>query len=299
MKVRLLKKISIISSLLPLLAATPVWSAERPVVKTEFTLAESGYRSEYKATEIKEIESRVARRIASVLNSKIGFLAFSSEAPSDFVLTFKLDSRGPGASPTLKEVGFFASLTISEDSSSRRSSREVYWVFRTASSSWSYGSVDTLVREIDLKLLNNNESSSQVNELIREVLSHIPIARTEIHHLKDPLGWIIPYKHDDLCMGRESSLLIDSRLPSGGGPMPVRFEAVARMKFNPRAASNLEDSRGNILCMVKSGQEEIDRLERTPGDEVVVSGVYVIEYMRACRPRLASPEDLLREGGGL
>jgi len=254
-------------------ASTSVQAVTKPTVAVRFELKEGRkYRKEFGAA-CTDLETRAASRIATALSSRIRFLDFSPSATGTAAtLAFSLDDLDPSSTATLQEVGFHVTLS--------GVTTKLYWRFRSAEAYMKrVGTLEALVEEI-----GQNIESREGADLVDALLSKISIA-DEARMVQAPpleLGWIIPYKQEDLCMDRESVLVLDYDLPSALTSIPQSYEAkVIQPSLQPESGSPFESSRGQILCEARKGQEHVESLTQPQGHSPTLKAVRVQKYLRS------------------
>lgn len=254
-------------------AALPARATDRPRVSVSFELSERRLQNAFQPAQRKELEARAAAVIAQRLGERIGFVAFSADAPAGpHMLAVRLEAA-PGSSQALFKETL---LRLELSGPGVVTARSLSWRFRPEERYGDpTGGVEALVREIELRLRDIDYRA-----LIQDVLSQVAIAR-EARVWQDPVGWVIPYRKAELCLDFRSVMRIESMLPSGAGPVLREYTARASADFDPPAGPGSPGTtalRGRLFMQPEGSAEGLAELRRARPEEVSVRGVYVIEY---------------------
>jgi hypothetical protein len=263
--------------LIGMLAATLATTASaqtRTTIAVAFRLQERLYRLEYKPADVQQLEAVLADSIASILSRRIPFVQFSRALPAPRTLLMTLDRKDRVSVAQNQETGFY--LQLVQDGAPSTSQ---YW--RTFRPERDYlmarGSVSAFRNELQARF-----EISEV-ESIQDLLRGIPIA-TEATLWTDALqglGWILPFKRQDLCMGEETTLRVANTIRSSI-ETKKDFRAQARGVFNPTVVPpGLQSSRGNVMGMATDAGTDLDVLRNAPPSAITVIGVYVDRYQRS------------------
>jgi len=250
-------------------------AAEPPLVKVEFKLNDDSYRQHFDRSPavIGALEAAVAERLSRTLSDHHRFLRFASApaGPGEYGLRVALEPLSAAENPPLREVGLQVSASGPDGGVQQA---RAYWRLRTAQQGLvRIGSPDELGKEIEVK----TEAAGFHDLLAHDVLRRIPIAEKGFLWT-DPLGWILPYRDRELCMGQGSRLVVRNNLPTGAGVEPVEVEAVARMPFDPPtpAPSPYEEQRLNLFARA----EKPDALGTVADPKrVAVVAVFVAQFV--------------------
>ncbi len=241
-------------------------SSERTRLHVTFSLPDDHYRDNFLDPDLVEIEELTAAGIAEVFSKAMPFLEFGADVQAAYGLKIELDRAEGSGSNLPAEFGFHIALSGPGVPPDARS----YLVFRRKDQfSQIIGSPDELLAEIRDKL-----ESADHNRFIKEVLSHVPIAREGM--LTDDLeGWIIARDRKNLCFDGESRLMVINDFPfPNAGRVKHAFQAIV-----------LTASRPEIILRVDKRVVDTDmlaKLKAAGAGEIVVISVSVLEFTRRC-----------------
>lgn len=219
-----MKRLCIAGALALLLAADPVL-AQRPTVRVTFQVVEASFANTF-GPRRRALERRAADVMASKLDSVARFAKFVTAGRGDYELRFSLDRRHRGTSGR-DEVGVWATLSLP-------GSNELYWKYRDSNE---YS--DARGNEVAFfGRLNDVANRGALRNLVNELLTKIPLPRAQDIRPWAPLGWILPFKHTDLCLEPASTFRIYNSYRTRNGLEVIDIVAVARTVFNPRPLSS-------------------------------------------------------------
>jgi hypothetical protein len=275
-----LRGLPVLASLLFLVAATSTRAAERPKVSVRVEVVESTYRSDLRTDELRWIEESAARALVSRLAHQFGFLSFDT-ADAPLLLSARLEPRDRKNFP---ETGFRIALERSRGGR-LGDPAGVWWSFRPAEA---YGmqaivSKEDFEREIELKL-----DMVDYGQLMRAALTAVTIA-TDAELVKEAvigangeissfLGWKIPYLCRELCIDRDSVLVVENTVPvTAVGPTQFAFRARSLRRSGASGEDPLE---AQVVGEAEPGQLHLDDLLKAPREAISIQGVRVVEYRR-------------------
>jgi len=254
---------------------------ERPTLAVAVDLVADRFENAFDGAEIKEIEEQAAARIAVTLQERLRFLVISDGTSAGYGITLELDDP-PQASP-LGELDAYLRMH-DPDGESRR----ILWhPFRKGIDALrSLGSPTEMVAEVDAKV-----ATADFEMLVDSLLSRIPITN-EGATWEDPLGWVIPFAMEDLCIDQGSSLLVQTVVLTGAGPQAMPYRAKVLGVFQPTAfPAHLERFRRGIFSQVDVDQDNVALLlDAAAQGGAELQAVFVIAY----RPREADCESMAR-----
>jgi len=255
----------LVAAALVVAAPSRAGADDRPAVTVRFVLADPNYKVKFSDADRPGVEAAAAMRLAQRLSDRIGFVRFTTQGDLDTVLTFELNRQDPRGTSDIRELGFHVTL--------RRQGQAVsdsaYVMFRPQTeSAASIPDRDALLEAIGAKVAEASGPRGPITAL----LSGLPIAHAAVF-MKSPLGWAIPYRHDDLCMDEASVVLLSNTIDSPAATVVHQFTA--------RASGRLKDGepRGRILGEPDpASQAHLDELINAPPEQVRVDAVYVVQY---------------------
>ena len=238
---------------------------DRPVIKVRFVIADVSYKLKFADSDRPAVEGAAAARIAERLGARIGFVRFTTQDGPDTVLTFELNRQDPSGTGDIREVGFHVTLRQQGQPLGDR----VYVMFRPQTESLApIPGREALTESIGPKVAEAAAPRGPITAL----LSAIPIARQALL-VQNPLGWVIPYRHDDLCMDEASVVRLSNTVDSPMTTVVRQFTA----KTSGRAKQG--ELRGRIFGEPHPvAQDHLDDLRNTPAERIRVDGVYVVQY---------------------
>jgi hypothetical protein len=239
-------------------------AGDKPDVQIRFRLAEPDYLTGFTNAEVGWIEQQVGHALVERLGPEFRFVDFGTATGPEHVLTVEL--RRAGSS---QEVGYHANL---EGPSAL--SDPIYSVFRPDTAAGdAVGTKQALARELKERL-----SSIDHDRIGKQLLGKVPIPAAGTQLLKRPwLGFKIPFTLSELCMDKDSLLLIENTIPVDEFMVEKAFEATSErvtvVGDTPTAALA-----GPIYTRVKPGQDLGDELKSADPDQVIIRMIYVIDY---------------------
>lgn len=251
---------------------------DRPLIQVRFVIADPGYRLKFSDADRPGVEAAAAARIAERLAARIGFLRFTTGDGPDTVLTLELNRQDPTGTGDIREVGFHVTLRRQGQPLGER----VYVMFRPQTESLApIPGRDALVEAIGPRVADAAAPRGPITAL----LSAVPIAHQAVL-VQDPLGWVIPYRHDDLCMDEASVVRLSNTVDSPVATMVRQFTARASGR------TNQGEARGRIFSEPDPAtQAHLDDLRNLPAARIHVDAVYVVQYSprTPCDAMLAPP----------
>lgn len=246
----------------------------KPTLKVEVKVAEPSYRATLGDAEAADLERKATQLIIDLLNRNAGFLNYSTDSGT-LVLRFTLDAKEQPVAAHRREVGFHIKL-----SGTNFTARVMYTKFRDADAfSASLGRVDDLVFEISIRL----GQPDFVPSLVEQILSGVPIAESGELLRNGTLHWIIPFRHDELCLDSNSVLFIQHEVQGNLGPSRKRAYAQPVGPFQPNDPSLFPQYRDNLLSDQAPEQRdvspEVQLLMTAPLDRIRVKQVFVRFYV--------------------
>ncbi|HZM70385.1 MAG TPA: tetratricopeptide repeat protein [Candidatus Cryosericum sp.] len=268
-------------------AGAPGWTgaAEKTKVGVTFALAEQRFVDSFDAQVVRpRLERNAAKKLAGILGG-LSFVSFTTEAGAPYQLEFRLAAQDPRAAGPRKAVGIRASLAGPDGGG------PVYIPFRGPEDYFARIPGETeLIEQVALAI--TDELAEKIG---RQLLSHVPIA-AEATIWRDPLGWILPYKEDEICMDRESVVVVRHAFPTPAGPVTREFRGKAIGVFTNATTAGDVDSVGRIFTRAEVPQQDIDWLQAPQGRAVEVKQVFVSEYRpidTGCPIATVPPESVL------
>jgi hypothetical protein len=243
-----------------------------PLVGVRFNVREPSYRTEYGAA-LGQIERRFAGFVAGRLAQQMPYMRFdtSSTAPRTLVIT--LNRRDPGSSAPRHELGLFVRL-VGEGASAP----EQYWVM--------FRPIDQFLarRGTPAQLLNELQVRFRAGdvEVLQAALRPVPIA-VQAQLWLNPLAWILPFKHRDLCMDFNTTLLVRSSIQSSAGLLHDEYIAKANREFGPTGTlpAALRSQVGNVMGSLTTQRGDLDALRQATPSSIRISGIFVDRYHRS------------------
>ena len=248
-------------------APAPVTADDRSAVTVRVVLADRDYRAHVPPAELPDLEAALAERIARHLQGRIGFVRFTAQSGADSVLAFELDRQDRSGTSALREVGFHITL----HQASQPLGEKIYVRFRSQTETFN----QILGREALLEAVGPKVAeASGPRGPITTLLSWLPITRPAVF-MSSPLGWAIPYRHDDLCMDNNTRVRLPTRIKS----------AVASVvhDFTARTSGALTDGDRILGVPDPQSQAHLDDLKNARPDQVLVETFYVVEYSPKAR----------------
>lgn len=250
----------------------------RPHVAVRFDLEAPDYVNAFTREERDTLEKDAAARAATVLNERFPFLVFVADRDTSPRLEIRLERLDPTAPPEKpQEVGLHMGLVIEgADYDS------CYWKLRDDSGdtigSWSGLSLD----------VQSCVERADEQTMVDQLLSHVSIADSSLCW-PDPVAWVLPYRQEDLCIEPHSRVAVEADVPSGGGPMEMKFETDLKSSFNPPSTLGREEYRGRVWVVAEATPSDL-ALVQGHADSVQTRAVYMLHFLRSrpCR-ELAGP----------
>jgi hypothetical protein len=192
--------------LLSLVFASTAAAAEvRPEVAVSFVLAVERWQDHFGSGR-PAFESQAAERISKWFGERVGFALFTPSSTSPNKLAVHLEPTPDTANRTYKETRLRLVLTGGPNPAA-----PLIWPFRSAETyAEPISGGPGLLKELEFRLEQINPA------LINQVLSQVSIAK-KAHLWKNPVGWVIPYRMSELCMGASSVVRIVSMMPTDVG----------------------------------------------------------------------------------
>ncbi|HKJ02178.1 MAG TPA: hypothetical protein VJ997_06975, partial [Longimicrobiales bacterium] len=176
--------------------ASPAQGQQRTPVGVRFTLGDELYRSELTDAEIAGLEADGASLLAEELGRKIPYLDFRPLDTTAYQMHFLVAKRSATAgADALAQIGLFADLESADPTS-----RDIYWLTmrRPEDALQPVGTPADILDQLRLKL----RLDADYTLLADSLLAHVPVADTAAAW-GDPLGWVLPFHGQDLCMDRQ------------------------------------------------------------------------------------------------
>jgi hypothetical protein len=212
----------------------------------------------------------LAARTVERLRDRIGFMRFTADGNADAVLTLDVD-RGPDRTPgsALREVGLHAALAHG----GQPLGEGAYLTFRPVGSSKAIPERAPLAEEMAQKVAEAAGPRGPITGL----LSQIPIARAA-RFVKDPIGWVIPFRHDELCINDVSVVRVANVVETPTASVSREF--TARTSGRYRQDGQQERILGEPH---PTAQDHLDEFKNTPVERIRVDAIYVVSYTRHTR----------------
>ncbi|MCP5114259.1 MAG: hypothetical protein GY953_25800, partial [bacterium] len=229
--------------------------------------------------------------LISNLNQRVRFLAFTSgEADYQLQLTLSRKQLGdpPPQGPTW-EVGFMAKLD-----GPGLPGQSIYWQrFRPEARYLDrVGTHEELEPEIQA-VADEADYSGLVRGLFREI-----VIASSGHFKADEqsrlAGWILPYKHTEICVDSGSVIEVTANVPSAFGSVKEEYETDRFLPYQPQPSDSQVDLEGQLVCLTKEDNPGvIDRLIRLDPAQVEITEVKVADYKaddKVCKPDIPPEE---------
>jgi hypothetical protein len=252
--------------------AAPVEAQRVPAVGVRFTVREPSYRTEYGAA-LAQIERRFAGFVAERLTQQMAYVRFDTSSTAQRTLVIALNRRDPGRNAPRHELGLYVSLV-----GAGTNAPEQYWVM--------FRPIDQFLarRGTPAELLNELQVRFRAGDLetLQAVLRSVPIA-VQAQLWRDPLAWILPFKHRDLCMDFKTTLLVRSSIQSSAGLLHDEYIAKANREFGPTGTlpAALRSQIGNVMGSLTSDRGDLDALRQASPGSITIDGVFVDRYHRS------------------
>jgi hypothetical protein len=245
----------------------PASADDRPLVAVRFLFTDPAYRNKFAEDDRRDVLGDLAARTADRLRDRIGFMRFTPDGNADAVLTLDVD-RGPDRSPgrALREVGLHATLVYQ----GQPLGDGAYLTVRPVGSSTAIPDREPLVEQMAQKVSEAAGSLGQITGL----LSRIPIARAA-SFVRDPIGWVIPFRHDQLCISELSVVRVANIVETPTATVAREFTARTSGRYRPPGQQE------RILGEPHpTAQEHLDEFMNTPVERIRVDAIYVVSYTR-------------------
>ena len=228
--------------------------------------------------ELQSAERDAARQIAAALGEPPGFLAFQAEgepavaggpAPAA-TLTVRVVAKAPAAATVLREIG----LVVDAAGAGVGRGEPAYLVLRGQDDIRAAPSrAAELAREIASRVAEREE------DVVRDVLSRVPIATTGAR-LEEPLGWILPYRPEEICIDFRSRFAIASEVQQAIGRQELDLPSEFRVVFDPPGDTPLDDHRHRIVTLPTLPGDHPDIVLLKGARAATVKAVRVTQYVR-------------------
>jgi hypothetical protein len=246
-------------------AASAQGPTPRPAVRVTFEVQEPSVKSNFTPAEIAEIEAAGAAMVARHLAGRARFLDFQPAVPR-YQLRVALNRRDVTSSRP-DDLVLHAAVLGPGVAPSR-----IHWkVFRRAQQVTPPigGSPAQFLRTLELVLAGHEDMP------IMPRLTRIPLTTT-VALSPQPLGWVLPYRRDELCIDPASTLRVDNVIPAG--PSAVRnysYEADASGELTPASGRQW----GKVITVARAAQPEYAALRQAiSAGTARVTAVYLIKY---------------------
>jgi hypothetical protein len=256
-------------------------ATDKPKVSVRVEVVERTYRNELSADELRWVEDQASHAVAARLAREFGFLSFDI-ASAPLLLSARLVPR---VQATFPETGF--QVALSRATGERVGDPAgVWWTFRPAEA---YGmqhivSKEDFEREIELALDKVDYAQLMHSALAAVTIStDAELVRTTASvgssgEITGFVGWKIPYLCRDLCIDRDSVLVVESVVPIDPiGPAQLAFRARALRRGAAPGEDPLDQP---VMGEAERGQAHLDDLVRAPRKKISVQGVKMLEYRR-------------------
>lgn len=246
-------------------AASAQVPTPRPAVRVTFEVQEPSVRNNFTAAEIAQIEATGAAMIGRHLAGRARFLDFRPTVPR-YQLRIALRRRDVTSSRP-DDLVLHAAVLGPGIVASR-----IHWkVFRRAQQVTPpiAGSPAQFLRTLELVLAGHEDMP------IMPRLTRIPLTTTVVLS-PQPLGWVLPYRRDELCIDPASTLRVDNVLPAG--PSAVRnytYQADASGELAPAPGRQW----GKVITVARPTQPEYAALRQAiSAGTARVTAVYLDQY---------------------
>jgi hypothetical protein len=255
-------------------------AGQQPTIRVRFQVVEPSFVDAFRST-LPSLQSRAAGAMAAKLDSSFRFARFVTQGPANYELRFALDRRQRGTVGR-DEVGIYVSITVPD-------AEEIYLVpFRTREEYTDRRGTEAAF----LSRLVHTVSPQQLRVLARELLTKIPVARANTAVTWPPLAWILPFRHEDLCLATTSTFRIRTLYSNASGPVEQEVVATARQPFDPPSGipAQHRSRRNYVLAVADESRQEYRELLAaiSARRRVEVREVFVQDYVLQ-RSRCASP----------
>jgi hypothetical protein len=278
--------------ILTAVCAPALCAGSKTEVTVSFRLTEPDYRQEYTTDEIAALEAHLSTQVALRFNEHIGFLNFVSDPGPAYSLILELGRRNPQDPGPCWEVGFLVKVAGPQV----RPPLDPYWLMFRHQDRYgdSRGSASDLEKALILKLTLLEDLDYE--KLVSTFLGQVPLCNEGTKLWTDPLGWIVPYKLEEVWIDVGSQFLVENCFPSSLGPIAYNYPATME-KFIQESENTTYA--GFILCLAPANAPELDRFQNVSADSILVRRVYVVEYHRydACGAGPQSPTTVFATGG--
>jgi len=259
-----------------LLALSLLWAGEaacedRVPVTVVFRLQQPQYRAIYRDDRDK-LEAEAAKVLVRNLEARIKLVRFTVEPSDGYRLTFRLNDLAD------KGQKGETVLHIELEGAGVKPRGPSFWPFRQSGGfSAPIRPADAFLREIEDKVKAILADGSYRN-LVSDWLVQVPVAHSSTPY-KEPAGWVLPFRREELCLDFDSSLRIDSMLPVSG--MRLNRPLVGRVAgdFSGQDPSG----RGLIFAELTEDRQPDKKWLREFMDanaaQITVLGVYVISFV--------------------
>jgi hypothetical protein len=210
-----------------LAGAAELHAQPRPRVLVRFRIVEATFRNTYPA--IQQLQASAAQLLAAKMDSSVRYLEFVTQRPAEYELLVTLDRRDRGTQGS-GEVGLYT-LVSDLTPAGGLTLPDEYWVrFRTAGQySDPRGTPAEFLRQLRLRI-----SREHIAQLSLSRLRAIPLVRRSEASTWVPMGWILPFKHETLCLGTTSTFRIVNVYHGAAGVVEFPVIATASTRFDPR-----------------------------------------------------------------
>lgn len=252
--------------------ATPVDAQKTPLVGVRFSVRERTYRAEY-GTALPQIERKFAVFVAERLGQQMPYARFDTSSTAQRTLVITLDRRDPASNAQRHELGLFVRLIGGSSDAP-----DQYWVmFRPIDQFYSgRGTQSQFLNDLQVRFRAGDPEGLQT------ALRTVPIAlKAELW--RNPLAWILPFKHRDLCMDFETTLLVRSSIQSSAGLLHDEYIAKANREFGPTGTlpEALRSQVGNVMGSLTSERGDLTALRQATASSIRIEGVFVNHYRRS------------------
>lgn len=256
-------------------ACSPAHATEKPQVAVRFRIEATAYRQHFGAS-VANVESHAANAVTQALKQYIQFADFAAtgDGPPLYILTVSLSVPDPHTEVAAQPVWLVASLKGPHEIPS------VKWrKFREAAANC--GSV---TNDLDCTWPDEAEFLKELQALLAEpslypvlvgnVFREVSIASSGKFVVQPINGWVLPFRQEDMCLGRDTKLRILNDIPTEQTTLHGRFRA------------DVEGSYGNppnaMFTTLSEGEDAADNNKKALlqqfADHVVVTGVYLVQY---------------------
>lgn len=267
---------------------------EKPPLRTEVHLVAPQFTDIFSDTEIAEIQTSTGRALAEAIVSRFGFLNAAADMTAEYTLVVELDElrRSPQNLPG--ELGAWVSLS----GPSGALADDFLWI-RLVEGGERHEGMGATPAAVS-RFFETHLGGADYTELLERAVRRIPLTSDGASIILGELptrmvGWLLPFRLSEVCLGRNDKLLIHAIVPNPINPETVRLYRATVLAELARGQAPPEYERfvGRIFSEADEHSDAFEELiVAIAAKEDRIQAVFVTDYSvtgRTCASAASSP----------